>query len=240
MRAGSMDVQTAGQASTPVERPSVLFYMSPVSHRLLPRDAGADPVCASFEFGAGLANPLVRALPPMVLIALAELPRLDATLKILFDEAAQRHCGRQAVLDRLSEVVIIQLLRELMDQPRFAYGLLAGLAEPRPARAINAMHAEPGRAWTLERLAGVAGMSRARFAARFRELMGTTPLAYLGEWRLGVAQSLLRRGRPIQIVAEQTGYASAFTARAGLSPTAWLRLGKGRARDALRRHHDPE
>ena len=91
-----------------------------VRRRLLPRDAGADTVCASFEFGAGLANPLVRALPPMVLIALAELPRLDAALKILFDEAAQRHCGRQAVLDRLSEVVIIQLLRELMDQQRFA------------------------------------------------------------------------------------------------------------------------
>lgn len=77
------------------------------------------------------------------------------------------------------------------------------------ARAINAMHAEPSRAWSLGQLASTAAMSRARFAAKFRETVGTTPMAYLTEWRVGVAQSLLRRGKPVQAVADQVGYANA-------------------------------
>jgi transcriptional regulator GlxA family with amidase domain len=132
------------------------------------------------------------------------------------------------VLDRLIEVVFIQVLRDLMDQQRLQVGLLAGLAEPRLARAINAMHADPARSWTLEDLAATAGMSRARFAVKFREVVGTTPGSYLGEWRLGVAQSLLRQGKPVQLVSDIVGYGSAsalsraFRAQVGRSPKEWV------------------
>lgn len=193
----------------------------------MPVGEGTETVCASFEFGAGLRNPLVRALPDVVLIALGDIPAIGATLEMLFKEASEQHCGRQAVLDRLSEVVIIQLLRDLMDRGRLEFGLLAGLADPQLARAINAMHAEPSRAWSLVQLASTADMSRARFAAKFRETVGTTPMAYLAEWRVGVAQSLLRRGKPLQAVADEVGYANAsavsraFAAHTGLSPTEW-------------------
>jgi len=85
----------------------------------------------------------------VVLLALAETPSLAATLEILFKEASEQHCGRQAVLDRLSEVIIIQLLRDLMDRGRLQSGLLAGLADPRLAKAINAMHAQPSHPWRL-------------------------------------------------------------------------------------------
>ena len=81
-----------------------------------------------------------RALPDVVLIRLQDMPTLDMSLKVLCREAAEQHCGRQAVLDRLIEVVFIQVLRDLMDQQRLQVGLLAGLAEPRLAKAINAMH----------------------------------------------------------------------------------------------------
>ena len=144
-------------------------------------------------------------------------------------EADEQHCGRQAVLDRLIEVVLIQVLRDLMDQRRLHVGLLAGLADPRLAKAINAMHAEPARNWSLEDLAATAGMSRARFAARFRDIVGMTPGSYLGEWRLGVAQSLLRQGKPVQLVSDLVGYGSAsalsraFRAQIGVSPTQWLK-----------------
>jgi transcriptional regulator GlxA family with amidase domain len=160
---------------------------------------------------------------------LRDLPTLDMTLQVLFREADERHCGRQAVLDRLIEVVFIQVLRDLMDQQRLQLGLLAGLADPRLAKAINAMHADPARKWSLEDLAATAGMSRARFAARFRDVVGMTPGSYLGEWRLGVAQSLLRQGKPVQLVSDVFGYGSAsalsraFRAQLGLSPTEWLR-----------------
>ena len=204
-----------------------MFYMTPTNHRLRPLGDGADIVCASFEFGAGLNNPLVTALPEMVTVRLADLPNLAATTEALFVEASGEHCGRQAILDRLSEVLIIQLLRELMDQGRVQSGLLAGLANPRLVKPINAIHADPGRAWTLEELAALANMSRARFAVHFRETVGSTPMAYLSEWRLSVARSLLRLGKSVQTVADEVGYGSAsalsraFATHTGMSPSEW-------------------
>lgn len=227
LRRGTLQVKTTGQPSFLLEEPSLFFFMNPTSHRLLPKDDAVDMVCASFDFGAGLRNPLAQALPEVLVLKLRDAPTLDASLDILFTEAAENHCGRQAVLDRLIEIVIVQLLRDLMDERRLEVGLLAGLAEPKLAKAINAMHAEPARAWTLEALASVAGMSRARFATRFRDTVGTTPVSYLTEWRIGVAQSLLRRGKPVQLVADAVGYGSAsalsraFTALAGVSPSDW-------------------
>lgn len=224
---GTLGVESPGHPSLLIDEPSLFVYMNPTCHHLLPRDRDLKMVCASFEFGAGLRNPLARALPEVVLIRLRDVPTLDLTLQMLFREADEQHCGRQAVLDRLIEVVFIQVLRDLMDQQRLQVGLLAGLAEPRLAKAINAMHKEPARNWSLEDQAATAGMSRARFAARFRDVVGMTPGGYLGEWRLGVAQSLLRQGKPVQLVSDLVGYGSAsalsraFRAQIGLSPTEW-------------------
>jgi AraC-like DNA-binding protein len=227
LRGGRMRVETAGQATIQIDQPSLVFYMTPTSHRLQPQGDGAELVCASFEFGAGLHNPLVMALPEMVTLALLDLPNVSATTEVLFREASEQHCGRQAILDRLSEVLIIQLLRELMDQGRIQSGLLAGLSNPRLVKAINAIHADPRRAWTLEEMAALANMSRARFAVHFRETVGSTPMAYLGDWRLSVARSLLRGGKSIQSVADEVGYGSAsalsraFATQTGMSPSEW-------------------
>lgn len=227
LRHGTLKVVTAAQPVLFLKEPSLFFYMNPTSHRLLPQDDAVEMVCASFDFGAGMRNPLAQALPEVLVLKLADTPALAASLDLLFTEAEGDHCGRQAILDRLIEIVIVQLLRDLMDQNRLQVGLLAGLAEPKLARAINAMHAEPAREWTLETLAAVAGMSRARFAAKFRDTVGMTPGNYLTEWRIGVAQSLLRRGKAVQLVADAVGYASAsalsraFSARLGVSPTDW-------------------
>ena len=227
LRCGSMRVETAGQVTVELHQPSLVFYMTPTTHRLIPTLDGTDTVCASFEFGAGLHNPVVNALPEMVLISLTELPGIATILDNLFREASADHCGRQAILDRLAEVLIILLLRELMDQERIEFGLLAGLSEPRLAKVITALHAEPAHPWTLEELASVANMSRSRFAARFRETVGVTPMAYLSEWRLSAARSLLRRGKPLQSIADAVGYSSAsalsraFAAQTGISPREW-------------------
>ncbi|MDN3556523.1 AraC family transcriptional regulator [Halomonas maura] len=228
-RGGSLRVESPDHPPLLIDEPSLFFYMNPTSHRLRPQGRDVELVCASIEFGQGLCHPLARALPEVVLIRLRNMPTLDMSLRVLFHEAAERHCGRQAALDRLSEVVFIQVLRDLMDRQRLRVGLLAGLADTRLARAINAMHAEPARAWSLEDLAATAGMSRARFAIRFREVVGRTPGSYLSEWRLGLAQSLLRQGKPVQLVSDVVGYGSAsalsraFRAQVGLSPTEWVK-----------------
>ena len=227
---GALRVESPDHPPLQIDEPSLFFYMNPTSHRLLPKDRNVEMVCASIEFGAGLHHPLARALPDVVLIRLRDILTLDMTLQVLFREASEQHCGRQAVLDRLIEVVFIQVLRDLMDQQRLQVGLLAGLAEPRLAKAINAMHAEPARQWSLEELAATADMSRARFAAKFRDVVGMTPGSYLIEWRLGVAQSLLRQGKSVQLVSDVVGYGSAsalsraFRAQVGLSPSEWVKL----------------
>lgn len=230
VRRGPLQVLAADSTVIDVDEPSLLFYPRPIGHRLRTNaHTGADVVCASVEFGAGFGNPLTRALPSLLLIRLADMPALAAVLTLLLDEAFAQRSGRQAVVDRLCELVLIHVLRHTIDNRLMDSGLFAGLADSRLARAINAMHDDPARNWSLVDLAGVAGMSRARFAVNFRRIVGQPPGDYLADWRIGLAQSLLRRGKPVKIVADEVGYGSAtalaraFTARLGMSPTAWAR-----------------
>ncbi len=229
IRSGSLEVQAAAHAPMRIDQPSLLFYPRRAPHRFQTRPGdAADLVCASVDLDSAAGNPLALALPEVVRIPLAELPGLAVTLELLFAEAFGEHCGRQAAIDRICEYLLIQLLRYLMDRGLACGGLLAGMADPRLARAIAAMHAAPGRPWTLEELAEVAGMSRARFAVRFRETVGATPGHYLAGWRINVACRLLRSGRPVGLVADRVGYAGApalaraFRAHLGCSPTEWL------------------
>ncbi|MGE0482648.1 MAG: AraC family transcriptional regulator [Gammaproteobacteria bacterium] len=227
---GRVTFSGAGVRRRVLTAPALIFLPRPAPHRLAPAP-GIDTatVCASVEFGAALANPLTRAVPPVVMVSLPGDDTLAAAVALLFREAGEAHCGRQAVIDRLAEVVVILLLRHLMDAGLVASGVLAGLAEPRLARAINAMHDEPARVWTLAALAEVAGLSRARFAARFATVVGQTPAAYLAAWRIALAQAELLRGRPVAVVASAVGYdsasalARAFGRLVGESPRAWLR-----------------
>jgi len=229
LQAGRVRLVSAHGPDIDICEPSAFFYMNPTQHRLEPLDDEVNIVCATFEFGIGEGNPLQSALPELVVLKLADSPELEATLDLLFRESAEDHCGRDAILDRLSEVTLILLLRDLMDRKRLDVGLLAGLADPRLSRAINAIHAKPDDDWTLESMAAAAAMSRARFAERFHDVVGMTPGAYLSDWRLGLAKSMLLRGATVQTIALDVGYGSAsalsrvFSNRLGMSPTEWRR-----------------
>lgn len=229
LRAGALRVDTRGEPAREVNEPTVFLYVNPTTHRLVPLGSDTDTVCASFDCGVAHGNPLGLALPGLVAVPLRDAPALAPVLTLLFAEASEDHCGRQAVLDRLAEVVLIHLLRDLMDENRMQIGLLAGLSDPKLVLALNAMHAQPARGWTLAELAATAGMSRARFAAHFRQVVGETPGAYLAQWRLGLSRSLLLKGKPVKLVADEVGYGNAsalsraFTAHMGQSPREWLR-----------------
>lgn len=229
LRAGALEVLSPAHPPQQLSEPAAIFYPRMAEHRFIPSaECVPDLVCASVEMGSAAGNPLALALPVVTVVPLAVLPQLGRLLELLFEEAMQDHCGRQAAIDRLCELVLIHLLRHLMDEGEATAGLLAGLADPRLARAISAIHDAPAQAWSLEALAARAGMSRARFASAFRERVGCTPGDYLAQWRINVACSLLRRGRPVGLVADQVGYASApalaraFRARLGCAPTEWL------------------
>src|SRR3546814_10483120 len=123
----------------------------------------------------------------------------------------QVRCGHRLLADRLFEVVLIQLLRWLFDhaeQARVTPGLIHALSDRRLARAIVAIHGEPGRAWALDELAAEAGMSRAGLTSAFRRHMGRSVGDYLSDYRVLVAKRELSLGRPVALVSDELGYAS--------------------------------
>lgn len=230
VRAGVVEVRHAGAPDLRIEEPSLLFYPRPMAHRFVTDpDSGADLVCAHVRLDDGAANPVADALPAVTCVPLARMEAARGVLELLFEEAFEQRCGRQAVMDRLFEVVLVHLLRHLMEAGQSGPGLLAGLAHPRLRRALTAMHERPAHDWTLEALAAEAGLSRSVFANAFRDTVGATPASYLAHWRVTLAQNALRRGQPLKLIVDEVGYGSeaalsrAFKAHNGLSPRDWKR-----------------
>lgn len=229
VRSGRLRVRSASGVEAQVDTPTLLFYPFPRTHQLVvPPGEEVDVLCASVDFGASRANPLLRGMPELMLVPLHATAELPLTVELLFAEAFAERYGRQAAVDRLAEYLVIQLLRHAIESRVVDVGALAGLADPRLSRSITAIHDHPGRAWTLERLAAEAGMSRARFAVRFRGVVGSTPMEYLTAWRIEAACKLLREGISPKRVAHEVGYASStafarvFQQRVGKSPAGWL------------------
>ena len=234
LKKGGLKITRPDARQMVIDTPSVLFFPRPRLHRLHgPEEEGAELVCATIEFGAGLLNPLIASLPEPLVVALDALPELAPTLELLFTEALAESPGRQAALDRLFEYLFVLLMRSAMNARLIDSGILMGLSDSRLSRAIEAMHQHPETSWSLEQLAQRAGMSRARFAAYFRQVVGMTPFDYLTNWRLGVAQTMLRKGNSLKLIAAAVGYANAtaltrvFTQRVGMSPSEWLGRSQG-------------
>ena len=236
LRRGEMEVRhRAGTASIDrfhITEPTVLLYPRPLRHTFInpPRD-GSDLTCATLDFGGGEHNPIVQALPSMLRVPLRAVDGLGPTLELLFAEADRVRCGSRLLADRLFEVVLIQLLRWILDHPQQAgvsSGLVMGLSHPRLARALVAVHQSPDENWSLEKMAARAGMSRSAFAEAFKTVTGSTPAAYLTDWRMSLAASMMRSGRPVKLIAAELGFSSgsslakAFKQRLGTSPREWL------------------
>jgi AraC-like DNA-binding protein len=198
------------------------------------------PVPAGLEVGIGLTCPADARLAagldwpsgtPLwgggaVVRVLLATDGVYALAALLRDEAARPRCGASSLLAAYVEGLLVHLLRGAIEGGQGGVGLLAGLAEPRLARAIVAMHERPAQLWTVEDLAEVSGMSRSSFMERFRAVLGQTPMAYLRGWRMGQAQAELLRGARVAEVARRYGYrnsdafARAYQGQFGQAPSA--------------------
>ncbi len=163
----------------------------------------------AFVFDSREADLLVSLLPALVHVRGVE--RLSTLVRLVREEATADRAGRDLVLGRLVEVMLIETLRTIQDETAPA-GLLRGLGDPRLAVAIREMHADPARAWTVEELARKAALSRSVFFDRFTGAVGVPPNEYLLGWRMAIAKNLLRQ-QDISLteVAERVGYSSAST-----------------------------
>jgi transcriptional regulator GlxA family with amidase domain len=138
--------------------------------------------------------------------------RLSVLVRLVGEEASELRPGRELVLERLVEVLLIEALRSATSSDEASPGLLRGLADPRLAPAIRQMHAQVARPWTVAQLAKPAGLSRSAFFERFTRTVGLPPMEYLLAWRMAVAKDLLRRHEVgLAEVAERVGYGSAST-----------------------------
>ena len=230
LREGAVTVAEPDGTSQKITAPSLLFYPRPCAHRFnVDNESGAKLVCAMIDFGVGAGNPVIEALPDTLIIRLSDMPEAEPLLTLMFAEAFAEAPGRQAAIDRLMEYFLILLFRHVINAKLVWASVLAGLADPRLKKALFAMHERPELDWTIEALAHEAGMSRARFAAHFREITGTTPLDYLTGWRISLAQTLLKQGQLLKMIAPAVGYSSAIGLRrafircTGMSPGVWLK-----------------
>jgi len=190
-------------------------------------------VCGYLGCDAQPFNPLLDALPAL-LHASAE-GRLGGLVGELIDLAVQEtdaaRTGGETMLAKLSELLFVQAVRDYIERlPEESVGWLAGLRDPQVGAALSRMHGRPDADWTLDGLAREVGLSRSSFAERFAHYVGTSPMRYLGRWRLQLATALLEQpGTSIAEAAAAVGYQSeaafnrAFKKGVGMPPGAWRR-----------------
>jgi AraC-like DNA-binding protein len=230
VRSGPVEFINDDGSVIQADPPALVFYPRGASHRLqIAAGESALLLCADIFFEGGLTNSLVRVLPDCLHLPLSESSGFGATIQLLFNEAASRAPGREVILDRLCDVLLIQVIRREFDSGRLSMDLLSGLADRQLPLALAAIHDRPAEPWTVQSLADIAGMSRSAFTEHFRVVMGLPPGEYLTRWRITLGGRLLRQGLPVKQVSSRIGYTSsstftrAFTTQMGASPREWLK-----------------
>lgn len=171
---------------------------------------------------------ILDLLPPLIhfKVSDAELRALESTVAMLANETTTPSLGSTMMVDRLADIFFIQSLRAyLLSANQRDVGWIGAVTDDKLSAAIRVIHNECEKAWTIERLAEKVGMSRAVFAARFKNTVGIAPMAYLTRYRLQQAQHLLSK-TPLSLaqIALKVGYDSeaafnkAFKRELGVPP----------------------
>jgi AraC-like DNA-binding protein len=199
------------------------------------QDGEADFIALGGTFRIEQANsPLLLALLPSLIHIPASdgrTGRLSRVIELITEECGNAEPGKEMLLQRLLEVLLIEALRwRGIAEDADRAGLLWGLRDPVLARVLRAMHADVRANWTVASLAKVAGLSRSAFAARFGDVLGCGPIEYLARWRMALAKDALLQGaKTLDRIADEIGYESAsafstaFRKRLGCSPGRFAR-----------------
>ena len=196
---------------------------------------GCSGVGGYFDFVGLHAEVLLGMLPAIVHIsAEASKAELRSSIERLMRELRAPQLGSSLIAGHLAQTLLIEALRlHLADRSHHGVGWLFALADRQMHAVIAAMHEEPGRRWTLQALARVAGMSRSSFSARFKATVGEPAIDYLTRWRMMLAADRLSdKGMPIAMVAPTVGYESesafgaAFKRVLGYSPRRFAKAMK--------------
>ena len=197
----------------------------------LPGDDTSGPavtlICGYFDFARHSWNPLMDALPEVMVIRSDESagqPLMDTLGRFMYYETENSLLGSSLLIDKLSEILFIHVIRSHMERCN-DQGFIAALADIQIGKALSEIHGDPARQWSVERLAKTAGMSRSAFAERFSRLVEMTPMQYLTRWRMAQAKLHFQTtDHSVAQVAASCGYqseaafAKAFKKQFGYGP----------------------
>jgi AraC-like DNA-binding protein len=189
-------------------------------------------VCGFVESSEFLFTPVFRTLPTMLVERTTEDKvgaLIASTVREIVSRVDAATPGSQAVLGRLMELLFVELLRRhIVRLPAGSKGWFAALNDPVVGRALQLLHTEPEKRWTLDQIASQAGSSRTVLSDRFKALLGRPPIEYLANWRIQLAAERLRAGQEsITSIAASIGYESeaafsrAFKRITGMAPGSW-------------------
>jgi len=193
--------------------------------------ASTQMICGHFSFRQGAGHLLLNALPESITVTSATRAKevwLDEMLRLVSRWVFSERIGTDGTVIRLSEIVFFELLRLGLTDNGSDSSVWNAFQDKNISQAINLIHEQPSAPWSVERLANEVGMSRSRFAEKFKELTGTAPMAYLADWRFQKALAMLGDTQSsVQQIAIQTGYQSAaaftraFAGKFGYPPTEY-------------------
>lgn len=187
-----------------------------------------------FNFAGNSSDALLSILPPVIHIQKEQdKATLLWCLERMMQELREPQPGGVLIAEHLAHMLLVQALRlHIAEGSKVGAGWFFGLADKQMRAAISAMHELPSRPWTLQELAGIAGMSRSTFAMRFKEKVGSSAMEYLMHWRMVLAEDKLKNSNdPISKIAPALGYESesafstAFKRTIGHSPRDYRRFG---------------
>ena len=183
-------------------------------------------------------RPLREALPPLLHASTRSegAEWLRATVTQIAAEVDNPRAGRRSMLERLTEILFIELLRHrIVFSAPAAEGWLAALADPALGRCLSLIHDDPGREWSVQNLSAASGLSRSTLAERFETILDTSPMRYVRDWRLCLAGvALSTTSKPVAVVAFEAGYGTeaafnrAFSRAYGAPPATWRQSAKRR------------
>jgi AraC-like DNA-binding protein len=189
-------------------------------------------LCGYLQCDAVGFRPLLQALPSLLHASTsgaAESNWLRATIQQIVSEVDRPRSGGLSMLERLTEITFIELLRHQIQQASpGATGWLAAIGDPSLGRCLALIHDDPARDWSLADLAAGCGLSRSSLSERFETLLDTSPMRYVRDWRLHLASVALSTSRKsIASIAHDAGYGTeaafnrAFSRSFGAPPATW-------------------
>lgn len=195
---------SSARAGEACELGDPLFQQGKITNRLM---------CGIVHYDRESPHPLLDSIPEILNFPKFEFSDPIWSTVTLIDAEMRRAEGRgRTIVDRLTEVLFLQLLNHYAEQNQESTGFLVALRDRRLQRALSLIHAAPEFDWTLSTLGEQVGMSRATLVRHFRDAIGVAPITYILNWRLMKAYNLTKyTSTPLEQIAESVGFGSART-----------------------------